>query len=45
MELVVDRKPEEVDVKDVAVYRHGDQFAGFLGKGLADNWSQVRRPF
>ncbi|KAJ8309492.1 hypothetical protein KUTeg_014366 [Tegillarca granosa] len=25
-----------------AVYRHGKQFSQHLGKGLADNWSQVR---
>ncbi|XP_048737561.2 uncharacterized protein LOC125652410 [Ostrea edulis] len=25
-----------------AVYRHGDQFAKYMAKGLADNWSQVR---
>ncbi|XP_013398368.1 uncharacterized protein LOC106164872 [Lingula anatina] len=25
-----------------AIYRHGQQFAEYLGKGLADNWSQVR---
>ncbi|XP_078313834.1 uncharacterized protein LOC111130281 [Crassostrea virginica] len=25
-----------------AVYRHGEQFARYMAKGLADNWSQVR---
>ena len=25
-----------------AIYRHGDQFAEYLGKGLSDNWSQVK---
>ncbi|XP_061173141.1 uncharacterized protein LOC133182346 [Saccostrea echinata] len=25
-----------------AVYRHGEQFAKYMAKGLADNWSQVR---
>ncbi|XP_041353501.1 uncharacterized protein LOC121371570 [Gigantopelta aegis] len=28
--------------KENAIYRHGDQFAEYLGKGLSDNWSQVR---
>ncbi|CAL1530399.1 unnamed protein product [Lymnaea stagnalis] len=25
-----------------AIYRHGEVFSEYLGKGLADNWSQVR---
>jgi hypothetical protein len=25
-----------------SVYRHGKEFSEHLGKGLADNWSQVR---
>ena len=35
---------EEVDVcinEDSAVYQHGVQFSEHLGRGLADNWSQV----
>ena len=24
-----------------AIYRHGELFSTYLGKGLADNWSQV----
>ena len=26
-----------------AVLKHGQQFASYLGKGLADNWSQVMK--
>ncbi|KAK6182480.1 hypothetical protein SNE40_010161 [Patella caerulea] len=25
-----------------AIYQHGEQFADYLGRGLSDNWSQVR---
>ncbi|XP_071081412.1 uncharacterized protein [Haliotis cracherodii] len=35
-------KEDEGQVEDNAIYRHGDQFSEYLGKGLADNWSQVR---
>ncbi|GFO50484.1 Arm repeat-containing protein, partial [Plakobranchus ocellatus] len=33
---------EEVLSDENSIYRHGKVFAEYLGKGLADNWSQVR---
>ncbi|ESO94206.1 hypothetical protein LOTGIDRAFT_232463 [Lottia gigantea] len=29
-------------LEENAIYQHGEQFAEYLGKGLSDNWSQVR---
>ena len=33
-----------MEVDENAIYLYGNQFAEHLANGLADNWSQVRKP-
>lgn len=40
--LVMDGSDVPLLEEDNAILRYGHQFAKYLGKGMADNWSQVR---